>query len=198
MNNRLLKFIAVGILFLAGTTLWANEGIEYHYFDGDKRITIFLQPDLLAIFSRSQSQSETKARSVDASARLLATGSEVHIFRISDKGAVDSLRQGVVPGALKTDGSASPVFSDARSGGIKRALPGGVIVSLNPVWDDKQVATWANSLGLEIIQKLNITGNYYALKTAAGIQSLLKANELKARPEVLLALPNWWSEYSHR
>jgi len=198
MKNVWLKFLAGNVLFLSGTGLWANEGIEYHYFDGDKKITIFLQPELLAIFNRSQTQSETKARSVDASARLLAGGSEVHIFKISAKGAVDSLRQGVVPGSLKNDGSASPVFSDARSGGMKRALPGGVIVSLNPLWNDKQVASWANSLGLEIIQKLNITGNYYALKTAAGIQSLLKANELKARPEVLLALPNWWSEYSHR
>jgi len=92
-------------------------------------------------------------------------------------------------------GRYSPVLHDSPSdSGRMRALPGNVIVYLNPGWDATAVKAWADSRRLEIVQKLEIGPNVYVIKTGPGLESLETANALYQSGEVISAFPNWWQE----
>lgn len=87
----------------------------------------------------------------------------------------------------------SPVLRDSASPNSRmRALPGNIIVYLNPSWDSATVDTWALGKQLEIVNKLTIGDNVYVIKTPPGLASLAVANSLHQSGEVLAAIPNWW------
>jgi hypothetical protein len=79
-----------------------------------------------------------------------------------------------------------------------RALPGNIIVYLNPAWDDAAVKAWASKQQLEIIKKLEIGPNIYLIKTAPGLESLNTANALYKSGEVVAAFPDWWKQVTTR
>ncbi|HEY5649161.1 MAG TPA: hypothetical protein VIU33_06650, partial [Nitrospiria bacterium] len=86
----------------------------------------------------------------------------------------------------------------STSGGRKRALPGNIIVYLDPAWDSPAVRQWVSERNLEIIQKLEIGPNIFVLKTGPGLEALELANTLYLTGEVVAAMPNWWKEVSTR
>lgn len=75
-----------------------------------------------------------------------------------------------------------------------RALPGNVIVYLNPEWDRNKVAHWMETQGFEVANKLEIRSNAYVLKTGPGMEALQTANTLYESGEVVAAFPDWWLE----
>jgi hypothetical protein len=170
---------------------------SYVWYDGNREHKVWLNPDVVAEFNPSQ-QGATAARSADANAQLLPMKRRqgaVRLWKMNNAGgaAVRSLSTGNAVGKY------SPVFHDgSTSNGAMRALPGNVIVYLNPTWDAAAVASWVKSRNLEVVKKLEIGPNIYVIKTAPGLEALNVANTLYLSGEVAAAFPDWWREVSTR
>ena len=79
-----------------------------------------------------------------------------------------------------------------------RALPGNIIVYLDPKWNEKAVNNWLSARKLEVVKKLDIGPNVYVIKTGPGLESLDIANALYRVGEVKAAFPDWWQEVTTR
>jgi hypothetical protein len=170
---------------------------SFVWYDGNREHKVWLNPNVVAEFNPSQ-QGTTAARSADANAKMLPlkrSQGSVRLWQMNNTGdvAVRSLT------TSNTAGKYSPVFHDGpTSSGAMRALPGNVIVYLNPTWDAAAVANWVKSRKLEVVKKLEIGPNIYVIKTAPGLEALKVANALYLSGEVAAAFPDWWKEVSTR
>jgi hypothetical protein len=79
-----------------------------------------------------------------------------------------------------------------------RALPGNIIVYLDPAWDSEAVTAWAGQRQLKIVKKLEFGPNIYVIKTGPGLDALNIANALYKSGEVVAAFPDWWEEKTTR
>lgn len=79
-----------------------------------------------------------------------------------------------------------------------RALPGNVIVYLNPNWNSAAIYEWLAKRKLQTLKKLNIGKNVFVIQSAPGLDALNLANELQQSGEVVSASPDWWKEVSTR
>ena len=96
-------------------------------------------------------------------------------------------------------GKYSAVLHDTPiSTGRMRALPGNIIVYLNPQWDAAAISNWLGVHKLEIVKKLEIGPNIYLIKTGPGMEALTTANALYRSGEVKAAFPDWWQEITPR
>ena len=88
-----------------------------------------------------------------------------------------------------------PVFRSESGGGLM-TLPGGVLVALDPEWDEQQVEEFftQNGISLENTTALEFIENGFLVDTEPGFPSLELANELAALDVVEIASPNWWRE----
>jgi hypothetical protein len=101
--------------------------------------------------------------------------------------------------ASHPQGNYSAVFHDGpASTGRMRALPGNIIVYLDPQWDEAAVNSWLNTRKLEIVKRLEIGPNIYVIKTGPGLEALETANVLARSGEVKAAFPDWWQEVATR
>lgn len=183
----------------------------YTWYDGNKERTVWLDPQLLAEFksgrkiapgkvvSNADNASEAptvKSLYAQASAVGKVKGG-VQLWQmgagVTSDQAAQTLTAKSAAGAAPTN--YSPILRDSAStAGRMRALPGGVIVYLNPEWDQAAVDAWALGKQLEIINKLAIGKNVYVIKTPAGLETLSIANSLMQSGKVVSAMPNWWQE----
>lgn len=173
----------------------------YLWFDGEQERQIWINPDLVAEFHAGAGNSnaaKSTVKSVYADAvqvskrygavRLWRTGSGV-----GSEAAVRTLA------AANQTGKYSPVLHDGpTTTGRMRALPGNIIVYLNPAWDSEAVAAWVNQHQLEIVKKMEIGPNIYVIKTGPGLEALNIANALYKSGEVVAAFPDWWEEVATR
>jgi hypothetical protein len=170
---------------------------SYVWYDGNRAETVWLNPQLVAEFNPSN-QGATAARNVDAIAKTLPlkrSQGAVRLWQMNNAGdvAVRSLT------TSNATGKYSPVFHVGTSTGSgMRALPGNIIVYLNPTWDAATVANWVKSKKLEVVKKLEIGPNIYVIKTGPGLEALNTANALYLSGEVAAAFPDWWKEVSYR
>jgi hypothetical protein len=96
-------------------------------------------------------------------------------------------------------GNYSPVLHDGPTSTARmRALPGNIIVYLDPAWDGAAVNAWVSKHQLEIIKKLEIGPNIYLIKTGPGLEALNTANALYKSGEVVAAFPDWWKQVTTR
>ena len=183
----------------------------YTWHDGKTKRTAWLDPQLLAEFksgkritpdkvvSHAGNASETptiKSHYPQASAVGRVNGG-VQLWQMGAGTTSDQAAQTLIakPAAGAASTNYSPILRDsASSAGRMRALPGGVIVYLNPEWDRAAVDAWALGKQLEIVNKLAIGKNVYLIKTPAGLETLSIANSLMQSGEVVAATPNWWQE----
>jgi hypothetical protein len=170
---------------------------SYVWYDGNRQQTVWLNPQVVAEFNPSK-LGATVAKSADASAKMLPMKriqGAVRLWQMNNTG-------GVAVRALVTGnpaGKYSPVFHDSStSGGAMRALPGNIIVYLDPQWDAATVNNWLGSHKLEIVKKLEIGPNIYVIKTGPGLEALATANALYRSGEVKAAFPDWWQEVAIR
>jgi hypothetical protein len=94
-------------------------------------------------------------------------------------------------------GKTSPVFRDSE-GGAMRALPGNVIVRLDPAWNAAQVNDWLAGNGLTGLRRLPIGGNVLVVASPPGLAALELANRLQLSGKVVSAQPDWWEQRSPR
>jgi len=165
----------------------------YNWYDGKEKKTVWLDPALAVEFDPIPSGEAAVKKVYPDAEKMVSRQAGVRIWKLQtgsdSRSAASQLKAG------NPSGRYSPVFRDSPSdSGRKRALPGGVIVYLNPSWNEAAVKSWAVSHNLLILDKLEIGPNVYVIQTDPGLASLETANTLFESGEVVSATPNWWQE----
>jgi len=166
---------------------------SYVWFDGNRERTVWLNPQLVAEFNPSRA-SKNGLREVYSSAEEISSKhGAIRIWKLNES---MSTRKSI--GRLNSSfakSGFSPVLHEGLSGsGRMRALPGNIIVHLDPSWGQVEVDAWLNKNELELVKKLNIGPNILVIKTDSGLVSLETANRLYESGEVVAAYPDWWTE----
>ena len=145
------------------------QGEEYTWEDGDRTLTVLLQEDLTV-----QKTSEISATDV-----------------VVARGALDS----IVHRQTWHSTDEGPVFK-SESGGELMTLPGGVLLALNPDWDDSEVSSFFSQNGISEgdVSPLEFIENGFLVETDSGFPSLDLANDLASQDGVLISSPNWSRE----
>ena len=101
----------------------------------------------------------------------------------------------IVQKQAKHGQDARPVFR-SESGGELMTLPGGVLLALDPEWDQARVETFfsQNGISADRTSELGFIENGFLVKTGPGFPSLELANALAGQDGVLVSSPNWWRE----
>lgn len=171
----------------------------YVWYDGQQERKIWLDPGLVAEFhvgKGNAARSAVKSVYPDAVPVPMRQGA-VRLWRLGS--GMDSNTAVRALGSANQTGNYSPVLHDGpTTTGRMRALPGNVIVYLNPAWDSEAVNAWVNQHQLEIVKKLEIGPNIYVIKTGPGLEALNTANALYKSGEVVAAFPDWWEEVTTR
>jgi len=170
----------------------------YVWYDGQQERQIWLDPGIVAEFHASKGNAAQSAiKNVYADAVPVSTHGTVRLWRLGS--GVDSNTAVRALSKANQPGNYSPVLHDGpTTAGGMRALPGNIIVYLNPAWDGAAVNAWASRHQLEIIKKLEIGPNIYLIKTAPGLEALNTANALYKSGEVVAAFPDWWKQVTTR
>jgi hypothetical protein len=177
----------------------------YTWHDGKRERTVWLDPQLLAEFKTGKKLASNSAASAAPSVKAVYAQATtvgkvkggVQLWRMSAGATSDQAAQNLTAKSATgaTPAAYSPILRDSQStSGRMRALPGNIIVYLNPDWDRAAVDAWALRKQLEIIDKLKIGKNVYVVKTQPGLAALTLANALYQSGEVVAAIPNWWQE----
>ena len=147
----------------------AEENTEYAWKDGDRTLTVTLQPDLVV--------DEDDSGTSKSEARVAASGGAI----------VKS-----VEGQDKKSGQ--PVFK-SQSGALM-TLPGGVLLVLDADWTATEVNAFlaGNGIKLDQVSELDFVDNGYFVETEPGFPSLNLANKLASQEGVIISSPNWWTE----
>ena len=147
----------------------SDQGTVYTWEDGDSTQRVVLQ-DGLVIQDNSV---------VDSDDDVIVRGVSESIVQKNTGEVVDS----------------RPVFR-SESGGDLMTLPGGVLVALDPKWDEQQVEEFfaQNGISLDLVSELDFIDNGFLIDTEPGFPSLELANELAANDGVEISSPNWWRE----
>ena len=199
----LLLFIATSLNVACATETKSTSSKSapltqaYTWFDGDREQQVWLNPGVVAEFNPDP-MGESSVKSANAAARVLPTKhkqSAVRLWQVDNAG-------GVATRSLKAShpqGKYSAVLHDGpSSSGRMRALPGNIIVYLDPQWDEAAIHNWLTKRKLEVVKKLEIGPNIYVIKTGPGLEALDTANALYRSGEVKAAFPDWWQEVTTR
>ena len=146
-----------------------DQGTIHTWEDGDRTMRVLLQNDLVV--------QKTAAN----------TSEDVMVA----EGAEDS----VVHKQARHGPDARPVFRSESGGGLM-TLPGGVLLALDPGWDDAQVEDFFshNDISTDRISELGFLENGFLIQTEPGFPSLELANALAGQDGVLISSPNWWTD----
>jgi len=92
------------------------------------------------------------------------------------------------------DATGAVVFRDADAPAVKRALPGGVIVTTHAPVDAEAVGRLLAPWGLSVSRRLDPAGTRWLVETPPGVTALELANELHESGGFAKAEPNWGRE----
>ena len=145
------------------------QGQAYSWEDGDRTLTVLLQEDLIV----------QKTTEIETSDVVLVKGAVESIIERQDRHGTD-------------DG---PVFKSESGGGLM-TLPGGVLIALDPEWDQSTVDSFFEDHGIatDQVSELGFIENGFLVETDSGFPSLDLANELASQDGVLISSPNWSRE----
>ena len=145
------------------------QGEVYTWEDGDRTMRAVFQEDLTV-----QDQSATTSNDVV----------------VAGKGKNSIIRK-----QAKDSGEAKPVFRSESGGGLM-TLPGGVMLALDPEWDQAAVDKFfaGNDIPADHVMALEFLDNGFFVETEPGFPSLELANSLAPQEGVVVSSPNWWRE----
>lgn len=97
----------------------------------------------------------------------------------------------VIPGVGWGDPSGPVFWSESNQ---LMALPGGVVLMLDPTWDAAAVDTFMRSNAMDPRDAKAFEGliNSFKVETDPGFPSLRLANSLAGQSGVIVSSPNWW------
>ena len=152
----------------AAAEVKGQQGQVYSWQDGDRTLNVVLQNDLGV-------QETVDIKSDDV---VVVAGGDTSIVERR-------------PG----HGSVEPVFRDESGGGLM-TLPGGVLVALDPQWDQEQVDEFfeRNGIDADRVSEMGFIPNGFVVQTEPGFPSLELANALAGQDGVTVSSPNWWRE----
>ena len=156
----------------------ASQGMVYTWQDGDRTLKAVLQAAPVA------QETETAA----GASEDYAVTKEDHAVT---KGEADS----IVRKQSELGSNGQPMFH-SQSGGELMTLPGGIILALDPEWDQDAVEKFfsGNGIELERTSELDFLDNGFFVETEPGFPSLELANTLADQEGVILSSPNWSRE----
>lgn len=208
---RAIRLLCTGLVLLAFTSAASAAPLSrdsaesaepaaldssYVWYDGDMPRRAWLDPDLMATFDEPDPSAEQAIRSISPQAEALtARQGGIRIWRIParSESTARSLH------ALNPDTRTSPVLRDGPGkSAAMRALPGGVIVHLDPNWPETEVRDWLLGHDLQQFRKLAFGRNTFLVETGPGLDALQLANQLRLLDGVIAASPNWWQEVEPR
>ena len=146
-----------------------SSNTEYAWKDGDRTLTVTLQPDLVV--------EEDDSGTAKSNGGVGASGGTV---------------------VKSADGqgqkSGQPVFK-SQSGSLM-TLPGGVLLVLDADWTATEVNAFfaSNEIKQTQVSELDFVDNGYFVETEPGFPSLNLANKLASQDGVIISSPNWWTE----
>ena len=151
------------------------QGQPYTWEDGDRTLTVLLQPDLTV------QQDDEIGLQDEADDTVVARSSDGNIVR-KDKADEGSGGQ--------------PVFRSEA--GELMTLPGGVLLALDPAWSEADTDAFFADNGIKAnrVSELGFVANGFFVETDPGFPSLDLANALAEQDGVELSSPNWWTEFS--
>ena len=152
---------------IAGTE--SGDGTVYTWHDGDREMRSVLQNDA----------TDPKDDNVEGS----DGGVTVKEVQSSGKDSGDA------------EDKVLPEFRMESGGGLM-TLPGGVMLLLDPEWDEAEVNGFftSNNISTDDVKELGFVDNGFLVNTEAGFPSLNLANELAGKTGVISASPNWSRE----
>jgi hypothetical protein len=169
---------------------------QLYYYEGNQRIELKIQEGVLAEFGANPTAAarpeKSTIKNVDKNASLMKNKGSINLWKTTASGGSVGISK-----SLNNDGEGkySPVFQGPQ--GTNLALPGNIIVELDPSMTDRQAEAFFGSKGLRIYKKLVLVGrNFYEVETPAGSASLNLANSLYGQQNVISSSPNWWREVS--
>ena len=146
-----------------------DQGAVYFWEDGDRTLKVVLQNDLFVQNTLDNTPDD----------EVVAKGATHSIVRKRAKHGQD----------------ARPVFRSELGSGLM-TLPGGVLLALDPAWDQGTVERFFshNDIQADSRSELGFIQNGFLVKTEPGFPSLDLANALAAQDGVVISSPNWWRE----
>ena len=146
----------------------SQQGEVYTWQDGDRTLGAVLQDDLVVLDTAS----------IKADDVVVVKGGDTSI--VEQRGG---------------SGGSEPVFR-SESGGELMTLPGGVLLALDPQWDQAQVDDFfdRNGISADRVSELGFIPNGFVVETEPGFPSLELANALADQDGVTVSSPNWWRE----
>ena len=173
---------ATPVTQMEGPSEWNNSELEgaspgtvYTYQDGDRTLRVVLQQPHQAVEENIAGVADVAGVAEDGAVK---------------KGELDSNTR-----KQSGLGDGQPVFR-SESGGALMALPGGIILALDPEWDQDAVEKFfsQNGISLEGASELDFLDNGFFVETEPGFPSLELANALAGQEGVILSSPNWARE----
>ena len=163
----------VGELDVAGNSARRPHAQDrpYTWRDGDRTMTVLLQPDLAV----------TQDGNVE-------TRDDIAVKTGRDDTALRSARADVGSEATPVD---LPVFRSQS--GTLMTLPGGVLLALDKAWGKAKTAAFFERNGIKParVSELAYIGNGFFVETEPGFPSLDLANALATLDGVRASIPNW-------
>lgn len=168
-----------------------SEAQSFRWHDGRRMQQAWLDPSLTAEFGAQGLANESVVAKVVPQAQLIQRQGSVRVWRLPQS-SVHATR------FLTGLGHYSPVLRDGAADGPMRALPGGVIVMLDPSWSPEEVRNWASSMQLTLVGATRAVPNGFVVASEPGLAVLDLAERLRFVPGVVSAVPNWWREMHAR
>ncbi len=150
-----------------------DQGTIYTWQDGDRTMRVVMQDELFV--------QETAANTP------------------YDVVVAEGVQGSIVQRQARHGPDASPVFRSESGGGLM-TLPGGVLLALDPGWDEAAVESFfsRNEISTDLVFALGFLENGFLVETEPGLPSLELANALAVQDGVLIASPNWRTETEAR
>ncbi len=151
----------------------STQGTVYTWYDGDRTMRAVLQNDLGVQKTSANSESDEV---------VVAKGQDSIVRKQSSQGS-----------------DVQPVFKPESGEGLM-TLPGGVLLALEPGWDDAQVKKFfaGNDIAEDRLTELDFLDNGFLVSTEPGFPALELANALAHQDGVVSASPNWSREREPR
>lgn len=154
----------------------ANNNKIHQWQDGNNNTSLYESDDLVMERYDGSKQSE---RSVAAMAAedVIASDGRLRIVKKQER--------------HQQSDEVYPVLVTSMGGW--KALPGGVLVVLDPEMETAEIDAFFAELDTGEISEMDFTKNAFFIETEPGIVGLELSNKLAKMKEVKLSSPNWWT-----
>ena len=153
----------------------AEDGKKYIWQDGEYTISLWEAENL--VMERTDADEQSEQSSAIAPEDVIAVNDNLRVVK---KQSWHQLGDDVFPVLVTANGE-------------WKALPGGVLVVLDPEMRQANIDAFFAKMELTQISKMDFTKNAYLIETEPGIIVLELSNKLAGMEEVKLSSPNWWS-----